>query len=1179
MSQQNIDFGTFPDDPDADAIRTAFQKVQNNFNELYATATAGLVTSVNQSAGAGIQVNSPTGNVVVTANIACVQVSTSTLSIGQGGNGGTSAIISQTSQTLVIDINPANVFSNNFAANSSGGLANLTGTLTAAANTQPNLISAANLTTIGTLGNLTVTGNITGGNLVSANFLTGTLTTNAQSNITSVGTLTSLNVTGTVTASAFTANTGMFTGDGGGLSNLNISAGSSIISGSSNVRIISSGGNVVTSVAGNADIIIATGTGVNVNGYLTSSGNITSVNANLGNAATASYFIGSGNNLSNIQGANVSGTVANATYAASAGSATSATSSTTAATVTTNAQPNITSVGTLTSLDANGTITAVAFTANTGVFTGNGNGLTNIVGANVTGTVANATYAVSSGSATTAGTVTTNAQPNITSVGTLSSLTITGNVTAGNVYANTGTIGAQYLKGDGSNITNITVGAGSSIVNGTSNVIIYNNSNVTTSVAGNANIVTVTGTGVNIAGTLNATGTISGNLSGNFSGNVTTAAQGNITSLGPLTGLTVNGLSNLGPVGNVTITGGSSNFYLRTNGSGVLTWSDALLTPIPGSNTQVLFNDAGTANASSSLTFNKTTGLLTATTLGGNLSTAAQPNITSVGTLTSLIVNGNINSANVSGGNLVSANYFTGTLTTAAQPNITSIGTLTGLTIGNATANSVFGNGTITLNAGLITGNGAGLSQLAGGNVTGTVANATYAVSAGSTITAGTVTTAAQPNITSTGTLTSLIVSGNISAGNISATNHTGTTSNITGQYITTLATGTAPLAITSTTRVANLNVAYSNVADYVGTGVASSGNFNITLQSGTTGNIQPLGNTAFIANASNGALYATTFVGALSGAATTAGTVTTAAQPNITSTGTLTSLAVTGNISAGNVSATTFTGALSGAATSATTAGTVTTAAQPNITSVGTLTSLSVSGNATVGNVSATNHTGTTANITGQYITTVATGTAPFVVTSTTQVANLSVATAGTVTTAAQPNITSVGTLTSLAVTGNISAGNVSATTFTGALSGAATSATTAGTVTTAAQPNITSVGTLTTLSSGNITTTGYAFVSVGTGIAAAGTVQGNATVISKQINVVSTVATGAGVVLPTAVAGMTIYITNTTANSLLVYPASGGVINSLATNAAITQAANSTLHYIAPTTTQWYSVGATYA
>jgi hypothetical protein len=61
-----------------------------------------------------------------------------------------------------------------------------------------------------------------------------------------------------------------------------------------------------------------------------------------------------------------------------------------------------------------------------------------------------------------------------------------------------------------------------------------------------------------------------------------------------------------------------------------------------------------------------------------------------------------------------------------------------------------------------------------------------------------------------------------------------------------------------------------------------------------------------------------------------------------------------------------------------------------------------------------------------GQITSTIATGTAPLVVTSTTQVANLNVAnsgyatTAGTVTTAAQPNITSVGTLTSVGVSGN---------------------------------------------------------------------------------------------------------------------------------------------------------------
>ena len=79
--------------------------------------------------------------------------------------------------------------------------------------------------------------------------------------------------------------------------------------------------------------------------------------------------------------------------------------------------------------------------------------------------------------------------------------------------------------------------------------------------------------------------------------------------------------------------------------------------------------------------------------------------------------------------------------------------------------------------------------------------------------------------------------------------------------------------------------------------------------------------------------------------------------------------------------------------------------------------------------------------------------------------------------------------------------------------------------------------------------------------------------------MNIVSTVATGAGVVLPTAVAGMMLTITNTSANSLLVYPASGGTINSLSLNAAFTQVTTATLQFIAPTATQWYTVGATYA
>lgn len=72
---------------------------------------------------------------------------------------------------------------------------------------------------------------------------------------------------------------------------------------------------------------------------------------------------------------------------------------------------------------------------------------------------------------------------------------------------------------------------------------------------------------------------------------------------------------------------------------------------------------------------------------------------------------------------------------------------------------------------------------------------------------------------------------------------------------------------------------------------------------------------------------------------ATLSGTITTPAQPNITSVGTLGNLTVTGTIS-GNINGS---------------AATVTSGAQPNITSVGTLTGLTVNGNATIANLSVT--------------------------------------------------------------------------------------------------------------------------------------------------------------------------------------------------------------------------------
>lgn len=194
--------------------------------------------------------------------------------------------------------------------------------------------------------------------------------------------------------------------------------------------------------------------------------------------------------------------------------------------------------------------------------------------------------------------------------------------------------------------------------------------------------------------------------------------------------------------------------------------------------------------------------------IAGTLTTAAQPNVTSVGTLTGLTMGGDINLAT---NNIINGGNIAGTLTTASQPNITSVGTLTSLTMG----------GNINLGTNDITN---------GGTITATTL-------------AGTLSTAAQPNITSIGTLTSLTMGGNINLGTNDITNG-----------------GT----ITATTLAGTLSTAAQPNITSVGTltGLTMSGDINLA-----TNDILNGGNIA--------------------------GTLTTAAQPNITSFGTLTSLDV----------------------------------------------------------------------------------------------------------------------------------------------------------------------------------------------------------------------------------------------------------------------------------------------
>lgn len=98
---------------------------------------------------------------------------------------------------------------------------------------------------------------------------------------------------------------------------------------------------------------------------------------------------------------------------------------------------------------------------------------------------------------------------------------------------------------------------------------------------------------------------------------------------------------------------------------------------------------------------------------------------------------------------------------------------------------------------------------------------------------------------------------------------------------------------------------------------------------------------------------------------------------------------------------------------------------------------------------------------------------------------------------------------------------------------------------------------------------------LSVTTGISAAGTNQGSATGITANINVVSTVASGTGVILNGVTSiGCPVIVYNGGVNPLIVYPNSGQSINSLPANTGHVLNKNTTCCYYNVSTTQWIAV-----
>ena len=684
------------------------------------------------------------------------------------------------------------------------------------------------------------TGNIAAGNVSATGNIQGSYLLGNGSQLTGISASLSGNLSGNI-------NTGIY--------NLFSSNGAVVVNdGLSVTGTVTSTGGLITPGS------IATTANVTANYFLGDGSQLTNLPAgNYSNANVAAYlptytgnvsannFIGNGAALTSIVGANVSGTVANATYALNANTATFATNAgqATYATVANSVaganvlgtvanatyalnsntsnytnQANIANVSnSVAGANVTGTVANAAYALNSNAATyattavnsaqaNYANIANSVTGANVVGIVANASYAITASSADTANTaslaqyVTANAQANITSVGVLTSLSSTGNITG------------AYVIGNGSQLTGVVKSLAGNLagnidtleysINSSNGEVRFGNS---ISVIGNAIVTNDLIVGDQIATTGNIT-TAANVYAQNFIGNVYGNVFANILVPGGNTdvlfntngeadatsGLTFNKVANVLTVGgNVTAVGNVSGNYILGNGS--------QLTGLPA-----LYGNANVADYLPIYTGNLAS-------LGGNVTTTANVNANNfIGNTASFV--GNITtSANVI------ASYFVGNFAGNISGNLTVPGANTqviyntngsadataGFTFdkvsnavavsGNVTANYFIGNGSqlTGIDATSIQSGNSNVKVYANANVTTTVAgvaNVLVIANTGAYVT-GIISASGNAivaNVSTTGLITASgnITGGNIGTAGITSTNNFVITGEITGNLIPT---------------------------------------------------------------------------------------------------------------------------------------------------------------------------------------------------------------------------------------------------------------------------------------------------------------------------------------------------------------------------------------------------------